>query len=374
MRDFSKVKRIVIKAGTNLLSSETGIDMERVSAIVSQIAELKDAGYQVLLVSSGAVGLGAKALGHTSPVVYIAMKQACAAIGQPLLMSAYREEFAKHNLLCAQVLITRSILNNRKSYNNLRASVSTLLAMGVVPIFNENDVVSTAEIGNVFGDNDRMSAMVASKIDANLLILLTDIDGLYTANPRSDKDAVLIRTIEKITPEIMGYAKGAGSRFATGGMKTKLLAAEIAKDGGCGTVIASGYEKDAIVRIVRGEEIGSYILPDERLHQKERWILNTPAAGTIVVDDGAKKALLSHKSLLPSGIKAIDGVFASGEVVAIKDSEGRVFAKAVPYFDSTEIEKLQGHKSSEIDSILGKGRKDVIFRPEDLVFMEGGKL
>ena len=361
MRDFSKVKRIVIKAGTNLLSSETGIDMERVSAIVSQIAELKDAGYQVLLVSSGAVGLGAKALGHTSPVVYIAMKQACAAIGQPLLMSAYREEFAKHNLLCAQVLITRSILNNRKSYNNLRASVSTLLAMGVVPIFNENDVVSTAEIGNVFGDNDRMSAMVASKIDADLLILLTDIDGLYTANPRSDKDAVLIRTIEKITPEIMGYAKGAGSRFAT-------------KDGGCGTVIASGYEKDAIVRIVRGEEIGSYILPDERLHQKERWILNTPAAGTIVVDDGAKKALLSHKSLLPSGIKAIDGVFASGEVVAIKDSEGRVFAKAAPYFDSTEIEKLQGHKSSEIDSILGKGRKDVIFRPEDLVFMEGGKL
>ena len=374
MRDFSKARRIVIKAGTNLLSSETGLDRDRVASIVSQISELKDEGYQVLLVSSGAVGLGAKALGHTSPVVYITMKQACAAIGQPLLMSAYREEFAKHNLLSAQVLITRSILNNRKSYNNLRATVSTLLAMGVVPIFNENDVVSTAEIGNVFGDNDRMSAMVASKIDADLLILLTDIDGLYTGNPRTDSNAVLIKTIEHITPEIMSYAKGAGSRFATGGMKTKLLAAEIAKCGGCGTVIASGYEKNSIVRIVHGEEIGSYILPDERLHQKERWILNTPADGAIVIDEGAKKALCAHKSLLPSGIKAIEGAFSSGEVIAVKGPDGNIFAKAVPYFDSTEIEKLQGHKSSEIGSIIGKGRKDVIFRPEDLVFTEGGKL
>lgn len=374
MRDFSKVRRVVIKAGTNLLSSQTGIDENRIKNIVEQISALKDEGYQVILVSSGAVGLGAKALGHTSPVVYITMKQACAAIGQPLLMSAYRNEFARHNLLSAQVLITRSILNNRKSYNNLRASVSTLLAMGVVPIFNENDVVSTAEIGNVFGDNDRMSAMVASKIDADLLILLTDIDGLYTGNPKTDKDAVLIKTIDKITPEIMSYAKGAGSKFATGGMKTKLLAAEIAKNGGCSTVIASGYEENAILRIVHGEELGSYILPDERLHQKERWLLNTPPSGTIKVDEGAKKALFAHKSLLPSGIKEITGVFGKGEVVAIMDPDGMVFAKAAPYFDSTEIEKLQGHKSSEIGDILGKGRKDVIFRPEDLVFTDCVKL
>ncbi len=370
MRDFSSVKRIVIKAGTNLLSSETGIDMERIRAIVDQIASLKELGYQIILVSSGAVGLGAKALGHNSPVVYIAMKQACAAIGQPLLMSAYREEFQRHNLLPAQVLITKSILNNRKSYNNLRSSVSMLLAMGVIPVFNENDVVSTAELKDVFGDNDRMSALVASKIDADLLILLTDIDGLYTGNPRTDENAVLIHTIPEITPEIMSYAKGAGSAFATGGMKTKLLAAGIAQKGGCGTVIASGYEKNVLTRILRGEELGSYILPETRLSQRERWILNTTPRGSIIVDEGAKRALFAHKSLLPSGIKGIEGVFGKGEVAAIIDAEGSVFAKAVPYFDSTEIEKLQGHKSSEIETVLGKGRKDVIFRPEDVVFTE----
>ena len=370
MRDFSSVKRIVIKAGTNLLSSETGIDMERIRAIVDQIASLKELGYQIILVSSGAVGLGAKALGHNSPVVYIAMKQACAAIGQPLLMSAYREEFQRHNLLPAQVLITKSILNNRKSYNNLRSSVSMLLAMGVIPVFNENDVVSTAELKDVFGDNDRMSALVASKIDADLLILLTDIDGLYTGNPRADENAVLIHTIPEITPEIMSYAKGAGSAFATGGMKTKLLAAGIAQKGGCGTVIASGYEKNVLTRILRGEELGSYILPETRLSQRERWILNTTPRGSIIVDEGAKRALFAHKSLLPSGIKGIEGVFGKGEVAAIIDAEGSVFAKAVPYFDSTEIEKLQGHKSSEIETVLGKGRKDVIFRPEDVVFTE----
>ena len=370
MRDFSSAKRIVIKAGTNLLSSETGIDMERIRAIVDQIVSLKELGYQIILVSSGAVGLGAKALGHNSPVVYIAMKQACAAIGQPLLMSAYREEFQRHNLLPAQVLITKSILNNRKSYNNLRSSVSMLLAMGVIPVFNENDVVSTAELKDVFGDNDRMSALVASKIDADLLILLTDIDGLYTGNPRTDENAVLIHTIPEITPEIMSYAKGAGSAFATGGMKTKLLAAGIAQKGGCGTVIASGYEKDVLTRILRGEELGSYILPETRLSQRERWILNTTPRGSIIVDEGAKRALFAHKSLLPSGIKGIEGVFGKGEVAAIIDAEGSVFAKAVPYFDSTEIEKLQGHKSSEIETVLGKGRKDVIFRPEDVVFTE----
>ncbi len=370
MRDLSSLKRIVIKAGTNILSSPDGIDIGRIRSIVSQIAKLQERGYQVLLVSSGAVGLGAKALGHNNPVVYIGMRQACAAIGQPVLMSAYREAFSSHGMLCAQVLITRTILNNRTSYNNLRQSVSMLLAMGVIPIFNENDVVSTAEIGNQFGDNDRMSALVASKIDADLLVLLTDIDGIYTGNPKTDKDALLIPEIDEITPEIMSYAKGAGSRFATGGMKTKLLAAEIAKKGGCATVIASGYVDDVLLRIADGEEVGTFIHPDSRLTQRERWILNTTYTGTIVVDDGAVKALSAHKSLLPSGIVSIKGVFSAGEVAAISDREGRVFAKAVPYFDSTELELIQGHRSSDIIKILGEGRKDVIFRPEDIVFIK----
>ena len=370
MRDFSSVKRVVIKIGTNLLSSKDGIDSDRIRDIARQIAYLREKGVQVLLVSSGAVGLGAKALKHTSPVVYIAMRQACAAIGQPMLMKAYQEAFSSHDLLCAQVLITRSVLNNRKSYINLRQSVSTLIALGVIPVFNENDTVSTSEIGNVFGDNDRMSALVASKIDADLLILLTDIDGVYTGNPKKDKDAVRLGTIEELTPEIYSYAKGAGSAFATGGMKTKLLAADIARKGGCGTVIASGYEKDSVIRILEGEEIGSYILPSKRLTQKERWIINNSHVGSISIDQGAVKALRNHKSLLPSGITAISGVFEEGDVVAIKDPEGRIFAKAVPYFSSTELDRIQGHSSSDIQALLGEGRKDVIFRPEDLVFID----
>ena len=367
MRDFSSVKRIVVKVGTNLLSCRDGIDKSRISSIVGQIASLKENGYQVILVSSGAVGMGAKALKHNSPVVYIAMRQACAANGQPLLMSAYQEEFDRHNLLCSQVLITRSVLSNRTSYNNLRSSVSTLLALGVVPIFNENDVVSTAEVKEIdsFGDNDRMSALVASKIDADLLILLTDIDGLYTGNPKKDKDAVIIKTIPELSKEIFSYAKGAGSQFATGGMRTKLLAAQIAQKGGCGTVIASGYEPYVLSRIVKGEEIGSYILPEERLAQRQRWILNTPADGRLYVDSGARHALETHKSLLPSGLKRVDGIFEEGAVVEIADESGDVFMKAVPYFNSSELSMLIGHKTQDIPAILGKGRKEVLFRPED---------
>ncbi|MBQ2259535.1 MAG: glutamate 5-kinase [Spirochaetales bacterium] len=370
MRDLTRIKRVVIKVGTNLLSSSDGINRERVAQIVSEVASLHNLGYQVILVSSGAIGLGAKALSHTSPVVHIAMRQACAAIGQPILMSAYQEEFSKHNLISSQVLITRSVLNNRTSFKNLRSSVSTLLALGVIPIFNENDAVSTSEIGNVFGDNDRMSALVASKIDAELLILLTDIDGLYTGNPKKDKDAVIIKEVGEITNEIFSYAKGAGSAFATGGMKTKLLAAQIAQKGGCGTIIASGYEEHAITRILRGEEIGTYILPEHRLAQRERWIINTPAQGRIIVDDGAKHALVNlHKSLLPSGIRHVEGIFAAGDVVEIATADG-VFMKAVPYFNSTDLAIIQGHNSTDIENLLGKGRKEIIFRPEDTAIIE----
>ena len=175
MRDFSAVRRIVIKVGTNLIVNENGIDDERINDICRQVAELKNMGYQVLLVSSGAVGLGARELGHKNKVVHIPMRQACASIGQPILMYHYRETFRKHSIIVSQVLLTRNDVNNRKTYNNLRSSVSTLLSMGVVPIFNENDVVSIDEVGTAFGDNDRMSAIVASKIDAQLLVLLTDM-------------------------------------------------------------------------------------------------------------------------------------------------------------------------------------------------------
>ena len=219
-----------------------------------------------------------------------------------------------------------------------------------------------------------MSALVASKIDADLLILLTDIDGLYTGNPKKEKNAKMIKDIPQLTDEIFSFAKGAGNIFSTGGMKTKLLAAQIAQKGGCGTIIASGYEDNALVRIIDGEELGSYVFPEERIAQRERWILNTPARGKIFVDEGAKDALLMHKSLLPSGIKHIDGVFDKGDVVLVEVEGEKAFMKAITSFNSTDLTLLQGHKSSDIESLVGKGKKDVVFRPEDSAVIEDEQL
>ena len=370
MRDFSKVRRIVVKVGTNLLSSGEGIDVGRVSDICSQIAELRNLGYQVILVSSGAVGLGARELGHRNRVVYIPMRQACAAIGQPVLMSHYREAFREHGIIAAQVLLTRNDLNNRKTYNNLRASVSTLLSMGVVPVFNENDVVSIAEIGTAFGDNDRMSAMVASKIDAQLLVLLTDIDGLYTGNPKTDPQARKLDEIDSVSDEVMSFARGAGSTFSTGGMKTKLMAAKIAAMADCATVIASGYDRNVLVSILSGENTGTYIHPSIRLTQRQRWIINNSHSGAVVIDDGAVQALEKHRSLLPSGVIGVSGVFESGDVIQVRKADGSLFGKAVSYFDSTMISMMMGKQSSELDALLGNDHKDCIFRPEDLVVVK----
>jgi glutamate 5-kinase len=369
MRDFSKIKRIVVKVGTNLLSTTDGIDLSRIEDIAKQIAVLKRRGLQVLLVSSGAIGMGAKELKLKEAVKQVAMRQACASIGQPVLMDSYRTAFGENGLVCSQILLTRSDLNNRRTYVNLRNSIFALLDLGVVPVFNENDVVSTAEIGSAFGDNDRMSAMVASKIDADLLVILSDIEGLYTADPKKHPQAKLLSDIPSLDEKTFSYAGGAGSAFAVGGMKTKLLAAKIATIAGCGTVIASGYEDEALVRILDGEEIGSFIHPKRRLSQKERWILNNSHQGAIVVDDGAKVALIRHKSLLPKGVVSVQGDFGEGDVVQIVDTAGVAFAKAVPYYNSTEIASMAGHTNAEIDPLFGKGHKNVIFRPEDMVIL-----
>ncbi|MDD2232387.1 MAG: glutamate 5-kinase [Sphaerochaetaceae bacterium] len=370
MRNLDNVHTIVVKVGTNLLTCPSGIDEKRIDGIVDQIAQLKKKGYQVLLVSSGAIGMGTKELGIGHKVQQIAMRQACASIGQPILMSSYRASFSRHGIICSQVLLTREELNNRRTYVNLRNSIGTLLELGVVPVFNENDAVSTVEIGSAFGDNDRMAAMIASKVDAQLLVILSDIPGLYTADPKKDPDAKFLSEIEKVDDTVLSYAGGAGSSLGTGGMKSKLLAARIAAIAGCASVIASGYESDALLRIVAGESLGSYIAPEGKLRQRSRWILNNSHKGSITVDDGAFKALKTHKSLLPKGVTGVEGTFDKGDVVQIKDSAGRAFAKAVVYYSSTEIAVAAGHRSSELSEILGPDCKDVLFRPEDLVFLE----
>ena len=357
MRDLSNVRRIVIKVGTNLLSSEQGIDEERVRSICRQIAELRNMGYQVILVSSGAVGLGAKELGHRNKVVYVTMRQACAAIGQPVLMYHYREAFREFGIIAAQVLLTRNDLNNRKTYNNLRSSVSMLLSMGVVPIFNENDAVCISEIK--FGDNDTLSAIVASRTDADLLVILSDVAGLYNADPTSNPDAKLVPVVWNID-DVRHMAGDSVSGVGTGGMKTKLSAAKVCHDAACSMIIALSKEDQVIYRACTGEDVGTIFIADSGISKKRRWIKSAHPSGRIIIDDGARKAVLDHKSLLPVGIRDVEGRFNKGDVVEIVCS-GDVVAKGIIDYDSTDIKMIKGKHSDEIEFILGfKAHDDAV--------------
>ena len=319
----------------------------------------------MVIVTSGAIGMGRGQLNRKEKVQGTKMRQACAAIGQPILMAEYRKAFGKFGVTCAQVLLTAEVLDNRRTYLNLRNSIETLLGLGVVPILNENDSVSTEEIGTAFGDNDRLSALVASKIDADLLIMLSDIDALYDKDPRRFDNAKQIGTVFEITDAIVRSAGSKGSMYATGGMRTKLEAAKIASNAGCRMVLANGRGKNVIGRIIGGVEIGTLFLPRRRLSNRSRWILNSSAAGTIVIDEGAMRAVRARKSLLPSGIVSIKGTFESGAVVMLNDK-----AKAVTNFSSSELKALVGKHSSEIRKILGAGRRDVVAIPEDIVFVD----
>ncbi|MGE4286075.1 MAG: glutamate 5-kinase [Phycisphaerae bacterium] len=364
MRNFSETKRAVIKIGTNTLSCESGINSAFIGELARQVCELRNAGVEVMLVSSGAIGMGAKRLGIGRRVNKICQRQACAAIGQPLLMHEYSNAFARHNIIISQVLLTAWIMDNRTSYLNLRNAVDELLSLGVVPIFNENDCISTAEIQSAFGDNDRLSALIASKIDADLLILLTDIDRFYTKDPKKYPDAEPLKIVEKVTQEHIDSAGESGSEFATGGMKTKLDAVQIAADSGCKVVLANGAEENVIMRIYNGEDVGTLFLPQRKLSNKVRWIMHSQAAGVIELDAGAISAIENSKSLLPSGITGVDGVFEAGSVVWLSD-----VAKAVTTMSSDEINSLIGKHSSEIRKILGEDRKDVVALPEEIVLM-----
>jgi len=387
MRDFSKAKRIVVKIGTNTLTKDGGVDAGYVRRIAGQISSLLATGRQVVIVSSGAIGMGAGQLsgyqdtrasgsgyqGSRKPgmgavagkIKDIKMRQACAAIGQPLLMAEWRKSFLRYGVTVAQVLLTTEVLNNRKTYLNLRNSIETLLKLSVVPILNENDSVSTDEIGSTFGDNDKLSALVASKIDADLLIMLSDIDALYDKNPRKFADARPIHTVYEITEDIMRSAGGKGTEYATGGMKTKIEAAKIASNAGCRIVLANGRLKNVIGRIIAGDEIGTVFMPKRKLSNRSRWILNSAAAGTIVIDDGAMRAIKNRKSLLPSGITSIKGAFEAGVVVMLNDN-----AKAVTNLSSSQLKDVAGKHSSEIRKILGPKHRDVVAIPEDIVMID----
>ena len=367
MRNFENVKKIVIKLGTNTLTKEGTIEIDTayVRRIVRQINSLLRTGRQVIIITSGAIGMGAGQLGLTKRVKDTKMHQACAAIGQPLLMAEYRKSFARFGVTIAQVLLTADVLNNRKTYLNLRNSVETLLKLGVVPVLNENDSVSTDEIGSAFGDNDRLSALVASKIDADLLIMLSDIDALYDKDPRKFADAEPIPAVYELTDDIVQSAGGKGSKYAAGGMKTKIEAAKIASNAGCRVILANGRLKNVIGQIIKGQEIGTAFYPKRKLSNRARWILNSPPAGVINIDDGAMRAVKNHKSLLPSGVISVKGTFEAGAVVMLNDN-----ARAVTSLSSSQLKKLAGKHSTEIKKLLGPGHRDVVAIPEDIVFID----
>lgn len=364
MRRFDAVHRVVVKVGTNVLTRNERIDERYIATIAEQVAQLRAGGREVCIVSSGAIGLGARELGIGGRVQDVVLRQACAAVGQPVLMQVYRTAFAAVGLRAAQVLLTREVLNNRTSYVKLRNAVERLLELGIVPVFNENDSVATAEIGSAFGDNDQLSALIASKVDAELLILLSDIDGYYSADPRRDAQARKLDTVERVTASMLESAGKAGSVLGTGGMLTKLKAVQIASDAGCRVVLAHGREEAVLVRILAGAAVGTVFATRRKLRNKERWLLHSAPRGRILIDEGALRAIRNHNSLLPTGIVGVEGTFAAGEVVMVNDA-----AKLVSAFSSRELGALVGKHSSEIRAVIGDGRK-IVARPEDMVFLD----
>lgn len=365
-------KRLVIKLGTNLLTGGSGqLNVDIMSNLVTQMAHLHREGYEIIVVSSGAVAAGRQKLGLVKEKKDIPFKQVLAAVGQGQLMNIYDQLFSKHGIVIAQALLTKSDLVDRSGYLNARNTLLALLELKVVCIINENDVVATEELGElVFGDNDNLSAMVANLVDADLLAILTDIDGLYTADPRRHTNAKLIPKVEKIDAEIERSASDAGSPYGVGGMITKIEAAKLATASGVTVVIANGTKQDILKRIVNGEAVGTIFLPrTTKMESRKRWMLSGLASkGKLVIDDGAVMALRNKgSSLLPAGIVKVEGDFQRGDVVDIFDSAGNHIGCGMPNYDSKAIDKIKGVHSEQILCLLGYEYGDEVIHRNNMV-------
>ncbi|HLC96158.1 MAG TPA: glutamate 5-kinase [Candidatus Nanoarchaeia archaeon] len=336
--------RIVIKIGTNLLTKEglCGLRKDFIKDISKQIANLREQGHTIVIVTSGAIGAGCTALGVKKPRD-METKQALAAIGQSAVMGVYHDAFAKHKIQVAQILLTYQDFSDRRRYLNLSKAIERLFELKVLPIINENDPISVDEITATFGDNDKLSALVASKINADMLIILSDIDGLYTKNPRLHADAVLIPEVSEITKEIEMTAGRSGSAFSVGGMITKLQAAKIASESGCTTVICNGRKKGILQKALDGKE-GTLFRPKSKISNKERWIKFAKPAGRLFINKCAEDVLLKGKvSLLAIGLEKVTGSFDKKDVVEINS-----IAKGISEYSSEELMKLKGIKDKVI--------------------------
>jgi glutamate 5-kinase len=369
MNSLAVSRRIVVKIGSALLVDEaTGtLNNAWLDALADDVARLRRLGAEVLLVSSGAIRLGRNSLGLPRGALRLEEKQAAAASGQIRLAHAYQETLARHGITVAQLLLTLDDSENRRRYLNARQTMATLLALGAVPVINENDTVATTEIR--FGDNDRLAARVAQMIDADTLVLLSDIDGLYTADPRQSTDAAFIPEVPLLTPEIEAMAGAAADELSNGGMVTKLIAARIAMAAGCRMAIADGRPPGPLAALLDGNARCTWFLPGATPRSARKlWIAGTlKPAGSLVVDDGAARALGSGRSLLPAGVVGVDGNFDRGDAVLVRDRAGRTLARGLVAYAAEDARRIAGRRSAEIEAILGfRGRDEIIHR-DDLV-------
>ncbi len=353
-----RYRRLVIKMGTNLLTGGSGgLDIATMAGLVDQVARLHHQGLEIVLVSSGSIAAGRDKLGIRTDRKDIPFRQVLAAVGQGRLMHAYEQLFDRHGIVVAQALLTKRELSHRAGYLNARNTILSLLSLKVVPVINENDVLATDEIREEkFGDNDNLSAMVASLVDAELLILLSDVPGLYTADPRRNPGASLVPVVEKIDAEIEAMAGGAGTSRGTGGMATKIEAARLATRSAIAVVVTQGTVPDVIARLVSGEPIGTLFQPTAtRVDCRQRWMISRLGSrGKIIIDEGAAAALRKKKgSLLPAGISGTEKEFRRGDMVDIVDQEGRRIACGMSNYGSAEIQAIKGAHSRDIMSLLG---------------------
>jgi len=369
---LAKARRIVIKVGSAVLtSSEQGLDHNRIERLVSDISTIMSQGREIILVSSGAIAAGLAKLGlKKTRNMPLSVKQAAAAVGQSELMWTYEKIFASHGHKVAQVLLTREDLSNRTRFLNARNTIQTLLDYGVVPVINENDTVSVDEIK--FGDNDNLSGMVAHLSDAGLLVILSDIDGFYTADPKLDPSAVLVPVVEKITADVERGAGDAQTPVGTGGMRSKIMAAKKVGAIGIPMAIVNGKKNGAILALFEGRDIGTLFLPrPERQDSRKHWIAYAVcSSGRVVVDDGAREALIQKgKSLLPGGVVKVEGSFKIGDCVTCTDLEGNVFARGLAKYSSMDLDRIKGLKTSQIASVLGHKDYDEVIHRDDLVIL-----
>lgn len=361
----------MVKVGSGVLTATDGLNTAVIDELATAICVLEKKGIEVILVSSGAIASGLKKIGFSKRPRSISQQQAMAAVGQSSLMMAYEEAFGRHNKKVAQILLTRDDLNHRRRYLNARNTIFTLLSWNIIPIINENDTVVVDEIK--FGDNDNLSAMVTNLTEADLLVNLTNIDGLFDKDPKTHHDARLIKIVEKVDQKISRYAGSIPGFLGTGGMASKIKAARKVALCGVPTVIANGLQHNILSKIFSGQEEGTLVLPQQAaLCSKKHWIMFTKSLkGTLVIDPGAERALVEKgKSLLPSGILEVQGRFGIGDSVQLINQSGREIAVGMTNYDASDVKRIAGKRSSEIESILGFKHDDEVIHRDNLVLAE----